>query len=427
MPLDRMQDRPKILFVTSHWPLAPAYGAQQRVQNIGRLLSRFGDVSFVIVPTERGDEEAEFRTRREYEVLRVIHPMPVSPGRKSGQLSQRLRHEFDPTYMVTDPYIVSEHDRTALLELIQQHDVVWVHTVRTANWFRIDRWPHSVLDVDDLPSRSYESLALSGNSSLRRMLDYRMSWIWQRRERILPERFDVLTVCSEDDRRYLCSPDRMIHVIPNGAHPLPARPRALSDPPRIGLIGNCTFAPNENGAKWFIRVVWPMIRHEIPRVQLRLVGSGSEGHLTKLGPDITGLGWLEDPGDEIASWSAMIVPIKVGAGTRVKVAEGFARRCPIVSTTIGAFGYDVENEREVLLADRADDFASACIRLLRNPELGEALSERAHKRFLERWTWDSFESTVGKVIQECLARSNRAQQHRLLPRSESAADVQEQN
>jgi polysaccharide biosynthesis protein PslH len=406
--LDKMQNRPQILFVTSHWPLAPAYGAQQRVQNIGRLLSRFGDVSFVIVPTEKGDEEAEFRTRREYEVLRVIRPLPVSPVRKSGQLSHRLRHEFDPTYMATDPYIVDEHDRTTLLELIQQHDVVWVHTVRTANWFRIDRWPHSVIDVDDLHSRSLRLEAQSADSPLKRLLDLRRSWIWRRHERNLPERFDVLTVCSEDDRRYLARLDRIL-VIPNGAHPLKARPRACSEVPRIGLIGNCTFAPNENGAKWFIRDVWPMIKREFPRAQFRLVGRGSEGHLTKLGPDITGLGWLEDPGDEIASWSAMIVPIKVGAGTRVKVAEGFARRCPIVSTTIGAFGYDVENSREVLLADRAEDFASACILLLRNPELGEALSERAHKRFLEQWTWDSFESTVGKAIQECLARTNRAQ------------------
>jgi glycosyltransferase involved in cell wall biosynthesis len=145
------------------------------------------------------------------------------------------------------------------------------------------------------------------------------------------------------------------------------------------------------------------------------VGRGSEGYLTKLGPDIMGLGWLEDPGDEIASWSAMIVPIKVGAGTRVKVADGFARRCPVVATSIGAFGYDVENKKEVLLADRADDFASACILLLRTPDVGEALSERAHKRFLERWTWDSFENTVGTVIQECLARSNH------VPRDSDAA------
>jgi len=159
--------------------------------------------------------------------------------------------------------------------------------------------------------------------------------------------------------------------------------------------------------------MWPIIKREFPIAQLRLVGRGSEGYLTKLGPDIIGLGWQEDPGDEIASWSAMIVPIKVGAGTRVKVAEGFARKCPIVATTIGAFGYDVENRRKVLLVDRADDFASACILLLKAPELGEALSERAHKRFLEQWTWDSFENTVRRVVKECFVRSNRAQHDRV--------------
>jgi glycosyltransferase involved in cell wall biosynthesis len=413
MPLDIMQNRLKILFVTSHWPLAPAYGAQQRVLNVGRLLSRFGDVSFVIVPSEQEDEGTVHRTRREFEVRRIMRPSPVAPCGPLKKLIQRFRHEFDPTYMATDPYVISESDRVELQELMRQHDVIWVHTIRTAHWFRIHRWSHSVLDVDDLPSRPYQLAEQSGGNLVRRMLDLRMSWIWQRRERVLPGRFDVLAVCSEEDRRYLGNSER-IHVIPNGAHPLEAHRRACSEVPRIGLIGNCTFAPNEDGAKWFIRDVWPMVKREFPRAQLRLVGRGSDGYLTKLGSDITGLGWLEDPGDEIASWSVMIVPIKVGAGTRVKVAEGFARRCPVVATTIGAFGYDVENAREALLADRAEDFASACILLLRNPELGEALADRAHKRFLEHWTWNSFECTVGAAIQQCIARSNRARYDRVV-------------
>ena len=241
-----------------------------------------------------------------------------------------------------------------------------------------------------------------------RLLNLRRAWIWHRRERTFQERFDALTVCSEDDRRYLGMEERT-HVIPNGSHPLAVRPRASSELPRIGFIGNCEFMPNEEGVKWFIRDVWPVIKRHFPRVQLRLVGRNSGGYLTKLAPDITGLGWLEDPGDEIATWSAMIVPVRVGGGTRVKLADGLARRCPVVATTIGAFGYDVDNGEEILLADHAKDFALACIQLLRNPKLGEALAERAHKRFLERWTWDSFESTMGTVVQECLARSKDAQ------------------
>lgn len=407
MSVEDPQHRPRILFVTSHWPLAPAYGAQQRVLNIGRLLRRFGDLSFVIVPTEHEDEETVRRTTREFEVRKIMRPLRITPGRFPSRVFERVRHEFDPTYMATDPYVVSEGDRTELQKLIQQHDLIWIHTIRTAQWFRIYRWPHSVMDVDDLPSRYYQSAVQAGGSLMRRLLDLRMSWIWRRRERILPERFDVLTVCSEDDRRYLCRPER-IHVIPNGAPSVAERARAFSELPRIGLIGNCTFMPNEDGIKWFIRDVWPMVKREFPVAQLRLVGRGSDGYLTTLGPDIKGFGWLEDPSDEIASWSAMIVPIKVGGGTRVKVAEGFARRCPVVATAIGAFGYDVENGEEILLADRADDFASACILLLSNREFGEAISKRAHKRFLERWTWDSFENTVGTVVQDCLTRNRPA-------------------
>ena len=177
MPLEIVRDRPKILFVTSHWPLAAAYGAQQRVLNIGKLLGRFGDVSFVIVPTELEDEETVRPTKREFEVWRIIRPLPVAVGGSCGRLPQRLRLEFDPTYMATDPYVVHEPDRTGLEELIQQHNFVRVHTVRTAHWFRIYRWPCSVLDVDDRPGRTYQSRAQSGGSPVRRLLDLRMAWV----------------------------------------------------------------------------------------------------------------------------------------------------------------------------------------------------------------------------------------------------------
>ena len=401
-----MQNRPKILFVTSHWPLAPAYGAQQRVLNVGRLLSRFGDVSFVIVPTEQEDEETVHRTRSEFEVLKVIRPLPTAPGSTFGRILQRLRHEFDPAYMATDPYEVSEPDRVALQELIRQHDLVWVHTIRTAHWFRIYCWPHSVLDVDDLPSRNYQSAVHSGKSLARRVVDLRMAWLWRRRERTFQKRFNVLTVCSEEDQRYLGGQDK-IHVIPNCFHALEERPRTSSETPRIGFIGNCNFLPNADGIKWFIREVWPTIKQKSPSAQLRLIGRGSEGQLTKLGRDITALGWLEDPGEEIASWSVMIVPIKLGAGTRVKVAEGFARKCPVVATAIGAFGYDVHHGEEILMAESADDFASACLQLLSDSNLRKSLAEKAYQRFLERWTWNLFEGTVSTVIQECLAASDR--------------------
>ena len=72
--VSRGRGLPRVLFVTSHWPLAPAYGAQQRVLNIGRLLERFADLSWVIAPSEMEDEETARRTMSEFDVQTVIRP-----------------------------------------------------------------------------------------------------------------------------------------------------------------------------------------------------------------------------------------------------------------------------------------------------------------------------------------------------------------
>jgi hypothetical protein len=249
MPLNGKHSWPKILFVTSHWPLAAAYGAQQRVLNIAALLSRFGDVSFVIVPTEVEDEETVRLTKREFEVCRVMDPSPVVSD-KSFRLIQRLRHELDPTYLETDPYVVSETDRGLLKELMQHHDLVWIHTIRTANRFRIYRWPRSVLDVDDLPSRTHRSVAQSGGSPASRLINLRRAWIWRRRERTFQERFDVLTVCSENDRRYLGMEER-IHVVPNGFIPLwcaLALPRIRHGLASSGIANLCLMRRESSGS-----------------------------------------------------------------------------------------------------------------------------------------------------------------------------------
>ena len=263
-----MHTRPKILFVTSHWPLGRSYGAQQRSVNIARLLGRLGDVSLVVVPLGPEDTEAARRTAREFSLRLVARPLPVAKGNLIHRLRQRLRHELDPAHLATDRYAVSESDRCALMDLMQQHDVTWVHSVVAANRFRIGRWPGSVLDVDDIPSRLHASSSQVERSPVRRMLDLRMSWIWRRRERLFTERFDALTVCSEHDRRYLGGHAR-IHVVPNGFDPPAVIRRVALQSTRIGFIGTCEWLPNIQGVKWFIYNVWPLIRREIPRAELR--------------------------------------------------------------------------------------------------------------------------------------------------------------
>jgi glycosyltransferase involved in cell wall biosynthesis len=106
----------------------------------------------------------------------------------------------------------------------------------------------------------------------------------------------------------------------------------------------------------------------------------------------------------------MIVPVQTGAGTRIKVAEGFSRKCPMVSTTLGAFGYDITSGEEMLLADQPKAFAEACLLILQQAGLGEQLANRAWEKYVKRWTWNAIAPKVAEALEHCLSLSRGREQ-----------------
>lgn len=82
---------------------------------------------------------------------------------------------------------------------------------------------------------------------------------------------------------------------------------------------------------------------------------------------------------------------------RIKLAEAFARRCPAVATTLGAYGYDVHDGEELFIADDPARFASHCVELIRFPERAPNM-DRAHGRFLRSLTWEFYAPIVEDVV-----------------------------
>jgi glycosyltransferase involved in cell wall biosynthesis len=164
---------------------------------------------------------------------------------------------------------------------------------------------------------------------------------------------------------------------------------------------------NREGVEWFVEKCWPQITRRIPEARLRLVGRGGDRVFARPARGVDGLGWVDDSAAEIATWSAMIIPLHKGGGTRVKIAESFSRKCPIVSTRIGAYGYDVADGKQLRLADSPEAFAEACIDLALKPSEAERMAERAWADFVEKWSWDAIAPRIWATAQDCLRRSAR--------------------
>jgi glycosyltransferase involved in cell wall biosynthesis len=389
----------RILYLAPCWPAEGAFGAQLRTSQMIRALREIGRVD-VIVAKQDEDPVAEARSRASMNVLKTLQLHPI----ESRSPLERLRCAFDTRFIQYHGQAASAHDRGFVEKQLSKYDLIWVHNLRTANVVGLWSWPHSVMDVDDIPStliRTMQENGQEGNGPAGRL---RLRTALGR-ERRLAERFDVLAVCSEADRRHVDFHPR-VHVVPNGfARPESEPARQPSNPPRIGFIGLLEYLPNRDSIRWFIDHCWPLIKRQVPDARLRLAGKGGTESGLFTGPDIEPLGWVKDSAAEISTWSAMIVPVRIGAGTRVKIAEGFSRKCPIVSTPLGAHGYDVQHGRELFLADSPAAFADACVEAIRRPADAAAMAERAWKKFLDQWTWEAIQPRVWAAAEDCLRGS----------------------
>lgn len=368
--------------------------------HVGRCLKEAGEVTLVVTPLAPPTDSELQETRNMFDLAGVF---PIRP-QATTRMTERLARTFDSRCVNTHGERMEEADRDRIRELIAKHDLVWFHGVRTPNFMGDWEWPGSVLDIDDIPSGFHRTAMRRARGMIPRLNEARKAIQWKRREARLTERFGAIVTCSEEDRQMLGGGDR-IHVIPNG-YDVPATVTRRTDAgaPRIGFIGTLDYAPNRDGLEWLIREVWPTIRGERPDARLRIVGKGEpvagmHGH-----EGIDHLGWVEDPADEIATWTSMAVPIHIGGGTRIKIAEAFARRCPVVSTTAGAYGYPIRHGEEILLADTASDFANACLSVIRDSSLGEGLVVRAAARFEREWSWDAIRPKVAAVVESQLRR-----------------------
>jgi glycosyltransferase involved in cell wall biosynthesis len=196
-------------------------------------------------------------------------------------------------------------------------------------------------------------------------------------------RFDRVYVGSELDRRRLLAlhGHGNVTVLPNAVRiPEAARRTDPCGPFTFLFLGNLGYYPNEDAVVFFCSEVLPRLRVLAAR-GFRLVVAGPLASRRVRGlsalAGVTVTGPVDDVADAYAGADAVVVPLRAGGGTRIKLLEAFAYRRPAVSTTIGAEGIEAQDGTHLLVADEAHAFAERCARLMAQPDLRAELAERA--------------------------------------------------
>jgi polysaccharide biosynthesis protein PslH len=207
--------------------------------------------------------------------------------------------------------------------------------------------------------------------------------------RLLPQ-YGACTVVSEEERALVQRfvPSYSAEVIPN-ALDLSEYQTATNDPRPNTLIfaGSLGYSPNYQAMVWFLREVFPHVKHRIPQVNLTITGDHRNLPLPST-ENVTLTGVVEDVRPLIATSEASLAPIWMGGGTRLKILEAMALRTPVIATSKGAEGLDVQHEQHLLIADTPGEFAEAVVRVLTNANLREQLVEAAYQRLCTGYNWE---------------------------------------
>jgi glycosyltransferase involved in cell wall biosynthesis len=236
---------------------------------------------------------------------------------------------------------------------------------------------------------------------------YGLTW-WKTRRYVaaLLRQFAGATIVSERERallRPLAPAHLRIALVPNGVDTA-ACAGSFGDPQADTLIypGALSYDANFVAVAHFLGALWPRLRATRPGVRLRVTGRATPEQIAAL-PAAEGVeftGYLDDVRPAVARAWAEVVPLRKGGGTRLKVLEALALGTPIVSTSKGVEGLELEDGRHVLVADTADTFAAATERLLGQPELRARLGAAGRQVVRERYDWRAIGAHLSDLAQE---------------------------
>ena len=220
-----------------------------------------------------------------------------------------------------------------------------------------------------------------------------------RYERSAVARFDHVITVSERDRDAMCAltdPAR-VSVVPTGVnvHDYRAAAGTPATGPTVVFLGSMDWEPNIDAVEYFCRDVWPAVRAEVPGARFRIVGRNPHPRVLSLASSsVEVTGTVPAVLDHLREAAVVVVPLRAGGGTRLKIFEAMAAGRAVVSTSIGAEGLDVADGRDIVLADTGPRFAGAVIALLRDP-IARARVGRAAADSAARHDWQSVAKRTG--------------------------------
>lgn len=184
-----------------------------------------------------------------------------------------------------------------------------------------------------------------------------------------------------------------VTVVPNGVDLDYFRPRPeVSQSDSLLFVGSLDWYANEDAVREFALHVFPLLRSRNPRITFQVVGRRPSDRLIAMLKNVNGVemvGEVSDVRPYMAQARAVVVPLRIGGGSRIKILEALAMAKPVISTAIGAEGLSLTNGRDCLIANRPQEFAARVDSLFADPDQQMRLGQNGRALVEQLYGWDA--------------------------------------
>jgi len=222
-------------------------------------------------------------------------------------------------------------------------------------------------------------------------------------EATVPQGFSTVATVSEPDRKAFLEQYgyQRVTVVPNGVDEQYFAPmQAEIQPGSMVFTGSMDWRPNQDGVRFFIKKIFPLIKVRVPAATFTVVGRNPPPWLVALAKHTEGVsitGTVDDVRPYIAHSALYVVPLRVGGGSRLKILEAMAMAKVVLSTTVGAEGLDVVEGKQILLRDTPQEIALAACEVLEDSERFAGYRDAGRSLILESYTWDAIAKVMDQV------------------------------
>jgi glycosyltransferase involved in cell wall biosynthesis len=393
-----MADTIRILNLGYLLPTRPYNGYGLRVMNVMCNLSdRVQQTLLCRITQPLTPEQQAFCDQHPFDIRTVLLPRPT-PLQKAAK---GLRFLFGQYPVMAGGWYFEKMAKILRKMLAEeQFDFIVLEGIwNSVYWPILRRSPaRIVLNLYDLEAGLLRRQAGVLTPGLGRWIHLNGAHRMEKLERRLSSEADLIWTVSEKERQYLLkeSSELPVYLAPNGV----ACDAIRSLPPESGkeilFVGNFQYFPNMDGVQYFVDQVMPEVLKHCPDAIFRMVGRQPDERVRALHtpPSVIVTGQVDDLAPCYRAAQVCVVPLRSGGGTRLKILEAMAYGRPVVSTTIGAEGLDVEHNRNILIADSPSEMAKAVCRVLNDPALARSLAEEGRRLVESRYAWKSIADSM---------------------------------